>query len=114
MSGKKFVIADLHFSHKNMASKRGFKSIEEHDQHIIDCWNSVVNKGDTVYILGDVTMEKKSPYYLLDQLKGYINVVLGNHDRRQDVPELLKHVNSVCASIKMNNCIFTHIPIHHC
>jgi calcineurin-like phosphoesterase family protein len=112
MSGKIYVISDLHLSHKNMAIKRNFASVEEHDQCVIDGWNSVVNKGDTVYLLGDVTMEKKAPYPLLKQLKGYINVVLGNHDRRQDVLELLKYVNSVSSCIKKSNCILTHIPIH--
>jgi calcineurin-like phosphoesterase family protein len=85
-------IADLHLSHQNMATRRGFSSIEEHDEHIIAQWNSVVSKRDVTYILGDVTMEKSSPYPLLDRLNGLKHVVLGNHDRRQDVP----HLTSTC------------------
>ena len=56
--GNTFIISDLHFGHRNMAFHRGFQSVEEHDQHIIDCWNNVVTKGDTVWILGDISMEK--------------------------------------------------------
>lgn len=111
-SNKKFVISDTHFGHKNMATMRGFKSVEEHDEHIVKMWNSVVQKKDTVYLLGDVTMEKKSPYKILSRLNGIINVVLGNHDRRQDVPELLKYVNSVCSFAMVNGKVLTHIPIH--
>lgn len=111
--GNVFVISDLHLSHKNMAIKRGF--IDEHDQdeEIIAKWNSVVTKGDTVWILGDITMERSSPYHLLSRLKGYKKVVLGNHDKPQHVPELLKYVNSVCGMVKYKHAIFTHCPIHN-
>jgi len=106
-------ISDLHFNHTNMAIKRGFSSAEEMNHHIIERWNSVVNKRDLVYILGDITMEKKGGYELLDLLKGDKHVVLGNHDRRQDVPELLKHVISVAGMINYKkNVILTHCPIH--
>jgi len=112
MSGKIYVIGDLHFSHKNMALHRGFESTEQHDNTIIDNWNKTINKKDTVYILGDITMEKSTPYYLLDKLNGFKKVVLGNHDKPQHVKELLKYVNSVCSSFKIKDCILTHIPIH--
>jgi calcineurin-like phosphoesterase family protein len=105
-------IADLHLSHANMATRRGFATVEEHDEHIIAQWNSVVDKRDVTYILGDVTMEKKSPYALLDRLNGLKHVVLGNHDRRQDVPHLLQHVESVGAMIQYKGIILTHCPIH--
>jgi calcineurin-like phosphoesterase family protein len=95
-----------------MAKKRGFSSSEEHDNLIIENWNKTVTKNDTVWILGDITMEKTSPYPLLNQLKGIKNVVLGNHDEPQHVPELLKYVNKVCGCVKLKDCILTHIPIH--
>ena len=112
--GRIFVISDLHFSHKNMALKRGFNSIEEHDNYIIERWNSVVNKKDTVWILGDITMEKSGPYHLLDKLKGFKKVVLGNHDEPQHVTALLKHVNKVCScfEVRGKGVMLTHIPIH--
>lgn len=105
-------IADLHLSHSNMATRRGFATIEEHDAHIIAQWNSVVHKRDVVYILGDVTMEKAAPYHLLDQLNGTKHVVLGNHDRRQDVGKLLEHVASVAGMVQYKGIILTHCPIH--
>ena len=37
-------ISDLHLSHNNMAIKRGFKNYEEHDEHIVKTWNSIVSK----------------------------------------------------------------------
>jgi calcineurin-like phosphoesterase family protein len=112
--GEVYVISDLHLGHLNMALKRGFSSVEEHDQYIIDQWNKVVKKRDTVYILGDITMEKTASYHLLDKLLGIKKVALGNHDKPQHVPELLKYVSSVFGSFKYKGCILTHIPIHEC
>lgn len=108
-----FFIGCLHLGHKNIAIHRGFINEVEHDEYLIKQWNSVVtNKKDIIYILGDVTMEKKLHYYQLDRLNGIKHVVLGNHDRRQDVPELLKHATSVGGAIDYNGYILTHIPIH--
>ncbi|MFY0606406.1 MAG: hypothetical protein JXR10_06820 [Cyclobacteriaceae bacterium] len=110
--GNVFVISDLHFGHRNMAIRRGFESVEDHDSHIITSWNEVVRKGDVVWILGDLTMEKASNYNLLDKLRGYKKVVLGNHDRPNHIPRLLNHVNSVCGMYQYKDVIFTHCPIH--
>lgn len=113
-----YFIADLHFGHRNMAIKRGFKDEHEHDQFIIDLWNSVVTKRDIVYILGDVTMEKSTNYNLLDKLKGIKKIVLGNHDQPQHIKKLLEHVTSVSGMIKMKfhaqrlTVFLTHCPIH--
>jgi calcineurin-like phosphoesterase family protein len=107
-----FFIADLHLGHTNMALHRGFSSVEEHDEYVIAKYNSVVHKRDVTYILGDVTMEKSSPYPLLDRLNGVKHVVLGNHDRRQDVKKLLEHVESVAGMIQYKGVMLTHVPIH--
>jgi len=106
-------IADLHFNHENCAFHRGFATAEDMNNHIIEQWNKVVHKKDVTYILGDITMQKSSGYELLDKLNGLKHVVLGNHDRRQDVPKLLNHVASVGGAIKYKKkYMLTHIPIH--
>lgn len=112
MQPRKLFISDLHFGHLNMALKRGFQNVEEHDQHIIDRWNATVSKHDTVFILGDITMEKSQHYDKLKLLKGYKKVILGNHDMPQHVPKLLEHVNSVSGMVKLGLYILTHCPIH--
>lgn len=112
MSANIYVISDLHLSHHNMAISRGFDNIEQHDNHIIDSWNKVINKQDTVWILGDITMEKSGPYELLSKLKGYKRVILGNHDQPQHIQELKKYVNSICAYHQYKHLMLSHIPIH--
>jgi len=109
-------ISDTHFGHLNMALRRGFKTVEEHDEHLVSEWNKVVSKKDVTWILGDITMEKGN-YEILDKLNGIKKVILGNHDEPQHVPKLLEYVNKVCAvqyvkSKEFGNLIFSHIPIH--
>lgn len=105
-------IADLHLGHTNMALHRGFATVEEHDEYIIEKYNSVVSKRDVTYILGDVTMEKSAPYELLDRLNGVKHIVMGNHDRRQDVKKLLGYVESVAGMIQYKGIFLTHCPVH--
>lgn len=108
-------ISDLHFGHENLATNlRGFSSSIEHDEYIIDRWNSTVcNKKDITYILGDITMANSRFYYLLNRLNGIKHVILGNHDRRQDVPKLLEYVDTVSGMVNYKKeFILTHCPIH--
>ena len=111
MSNVRFI-ADLHFSHTSMAIKRGFSTVEEHDEYIIKQWNSVVHKRDTTYILGDITMETSKPYPLLARLNGVKHVVLGNHDMPKDIAELSKYVVKISGMIKYKGIFLTHCPIH--
>jgi calcineurin-like phosphoesterase family protein len=112
MNAQIYVISDLHFGHENMAVHRGFSSAEQQDEHIIQRWNSIIKKHDTVWILGDITMEKGN-YKNLALLKGYKKVVLGNHDLPQHIPEMLKYVNCVCGVyMKMKGLILSHFPVH--
>jgi len=107
-------ISDLHFGHKSMAQHfRKFQDEYYHDEHIIDQWNRIVRSPkDLTYILGDITMEKSFSYYQLDRLMGRKIVVLGNHDRHQDIPELMKYVESVAGMVNYKGFILTHCPVH--
>jgi len=111
MSQVRFI-GCLHLGHRNLAHWRGFQDEFYHDDYLIQQWNSVVNKRDLTYILGDVTMETAEHYYKLDQLNGRKVVVLGNHDKWKDVPELLKYVDGVAGAIDYKGCMLTHVPIH--
>lgn len=78
-----YFTSDLHFGHNKefLYGARGFDSIEEHDEAVIKNWNSVVEDGDTVYVLGDVTMvDLEHGEECLRRLHGQIKVIIGNHD----------------------------------
>mgnify|MGYP003434968432 CR=1 FL=1 len=85
MSTRIFFCADTHFSHKALVEKGHRKipfdepTIEKHDNMIIERWNDVVCKNDTVYHLGDFAWHNLAFYR--KQLKGRIHLIKGNHDR---------------------------------
>jgi calcineurin-like phosphoesterase family protein len=91
---KIFVTSDLHFGHENiirLGKGRPFATIEEHNQTLIDNWNSVVSNEDLVYILGDIYIGVDGEYLekLFRKLNGSIHVIAGNHDRKKELAYLL-------------------------
>jgi calcineurin-like phosphoesterase family protein len=107
-----YVASDLHLGQENMAKHRGFETVEEHVEYIIKKWNSVVGKRDTVYVLGDITMENSLHYHKLSRLNGLIRVVGGNHDMPKDCTKLLNYVESISGMISYKGWVLTHCPIH--
>jgi len=78
-----YFSSDLHFCHNRgfLYEPRGFSSIEEHDEIIVENWNKVVKPEDTVYLLGDIMLnDNKSGIEKLNQLNGIIYYIRGNHD----------------------------------
>lgn len=73
----------MHFGHGNIIrfDNRPFPTVDEMDKALIDNWNSVVEPGDTTFILGDFCWQKEARWIeILDQLKGNKQLILGNHD----------------------------------
>lgn len=109
-----FVIADTHFGHKKVidfeSKKRPFKTIEEHDRTLIENWNSVVSKRDTVYHLGDVLFGRNS-FKLLKELNGIKKLVLGNHDS-YPIELYKEYFTKIFSSVLLKGSLMTHIPIH--
>ena len=81
---KVFVIADLHFDHKNIISfcNRPFLDIEDMNVLLIKYWNQIVSPKDTVWVLGDfcISADPKRIKHFLNQLNGIKYLVKGNHD----------------------------------
>lgn len=78
-----FFTSDTHFCHQpNFLWKpRGFTSVDEMNEAIVERWNNVVRPGDTVYHLGDTILndnEKGIEYF--KRLNGDIFLIWGNHD----------------------------------
>lgn len=110
-----FFIADLHLGHKGILKWAGQyrnnpKTIEEHDEWIIQQWNSIVKPKDTVKVLGDVCWTKDS-LKLLKGLRGNKHLILGNHDlfALEDYQEYFSYIHGFK---KYKGYILSHCPIH--
>lgn len=78
-----FFTSDHHFWHKNIIHlcNRPFSSVEEMDAKMIENWNSVVAPSDTVYYLGDFSLDPRAVKEILPLLNGKKHLIQGNHDK---------------------------------
>lgn len=80
-----YVFSDPHFdSEKIIANgERPFRNVAHMNKTLIENYNSVVQKQDVCYWLGDVMYDasKEKVAAILRQLRGRKYLILGNHDR---------------------------------
>ena len=77
-----WFVADTHFGHEKMRSRRGFASVSEMDEALIAAWNARVGEADDVFIAGDLICHSERPAAeYLRRLKGRKHLAVGNHDR---------------------------------
>ena len=111
MSRTIFFIADTHFEHKLVARLRGYESVEEHDEHLIDQWNATVGTRDTVWLLGDAVFGKHN-LWKLGRLNGIKRLVMGNHDCYA-VSEYAVYFSKIYGAFSFkHDFILTHVPVH--
>lgn len=108
-----FFISDLHLGHKRIlefSPNRGGITVDEHDEWIVTQWNSVVQKRDLVWVLGDVCFDPEK-LYLLSAMKGQKYLVRGNHDK-MDFRYYLNHFRDVYGLVKKYGFWLSHAPVH--
>lgn len=114
-----WIISDTHFGHQNICKflnedgtpLRPWDNADEMDEVLVSNWNSVVNSSDTVYHLGDVVMNRKA-LPIMDRLNGKKKLILGNHDIFDVFKDYSKYFYRVHGSVKLDNLLLTHIPVH--
>ena len=83
-----YFTSDLHLGHEAVIrmQNRPFTNADEMNRVLIENYNSVVHKDDTVYLLGDICfrigVEKANE--LIASLKGKKYLIRGNHDKKYD------------------------------
>lgn len=108
---KIWVTSDQHLANQNIwkiyqNDTRPFCSQEEHDNAMINAWNSVVSPEDIVFVLGDFIMgsaENVQPF--LNHLNGTIYLIKGNHDTDNKI-EQYRHYPEKVVSIEDYNILF--------
>ena len=98
---KIWLTSDLHFNHDKefIYKPRGFNTIQEMNESIVDRFNSKVSNDDIVYILGDIMLggNDLSGLNYLERLNGNIHIIIGNHDTQSRINQYtnLANVKSV-------------------
>lgn len=102
---KIFVASDWHLNHSRefIYGARGFQSVEEMNEAIIERHNSKVDTDDDVYVLGDLCLGGGEPGItaknkaLIERMNGRIHIILGNHDTpaRQEMYRMCSNVVEV-------------------
>lgn len=124
---KVHLISDLHLLHRNILRTgriglRPFDTLDDMHARIVEGWNSVVKDNDTVYMLGDLTLERimrnsvdhfwDALFALCQQLRGRKRIILGNHDHLTPVMYQLLGFEKILAEKKLGGCLLTHRPVH--
>ena len=110
-----YFTADMHFGHRAIISmqNRPFGSVEEMDRVLLQNYNSVVRKEDTVYILGDIChhMSIEEADSLIKKLNGKKYLIKGNHDKNYD-PRLFTDIQDFLKiSVDGNHFSLMHYPM---
>lgn len=114
-----YFTSDLHFGHQNVIlfDNRPYSCLDEMNDELIKNWNNTVSDEDTIYVLGDMfnKCNLKMMEIILQQLKGNIILVKGNHDNDKDLTKLKKYfkkiVNYFELDYKDKKFILSHYPI---
>lgn len=118
-----WLISDTHFNHENILKftddqgqkfrGRHFHDVTHMNEHMIECWNSVVKPEDKVYHLGDVYMSNgERMNEIFKRLKGKKRLVLGNHDKGKDTLLHRYFQNIYMWRIFDGKMLLTHVPVH--
>jgi len=111
MNDNVFFTSDLHLGHKFGAEVRGFSSVEEHDEAVLNGLREVMTKRTKIFFLGDVAFTRRGLEKLGEIKKGSFVLFMGNHDQLKAV-EYLKVFDDVKAFAKYRNFWISHAPIH--
>ena len=99
LSGKIYLTSDLHLGHDRefIWKVRGFNSVQQMNETIVETWNRTVDDDDDIYILGDVMLGGPDNIRYVERLRGRIHIVLGNHDtaKREEMYRNLPNVVEV-------------------
>lgn len=115
-----FITSDTHFCHipEFLWQPRGFKSVEEMNEEIIERWNSIVKPEDDVWHLGDMALSNVSEAIdYINRLNGKILWIGGNHDTDNKIKTIIFNCPNVhwigwASNTKIGKitCYLSHYP----
>lgn len=108
-----YVTSDWHLGHEAVLRFRPrFKSVQEHDDHIITNMQKVIRPGDKLYILGDIAFTREA-FQRVKQIYCNKVLILGNHDTEVlDILDMIRPFQEIHSYVRYKRAELTHIPIH--
>ena len=111
MSATIFFASDHHFSHALLANARGFKSVEEMDELMVERHNKTVRPQDHIYFLGDVAMRREK-IEIVRRMNGHKRLIFGNHDIFDYGVYVKVGFKKLMAYRVFDKLIFSHVPLY--
>lgn len=115
VDGMIYFTSDLHLGHRGIITMqdRPFANVEEMNKILVQNYNAVVNRDDTVYILGDIChhMRSEAANDIISHLHGKKYLISGNHDKKYD-PDLFMEIRDFM-TVSLNGEYFAlmHYPM---
>lgn len=117
-----WIISDTHFNHEKLLYFRSqsgklireFDTVEQMNEHMIECWNSVVKPDDTVWHLGDVVFGDDRMLWMDNhwhKLNGVKKLIVGNHDRLPDLCLYFEETRLWLIDTDLR-ILLSHVPVH--
>lgn len=78
-----YFISDLHFGHSYTIEKerKGFNSVDEHNEFMINLLKKTLKNDDELWFLGDLGILGEEEAQRFKELSGRKYIILGNHDK---------------------------------
>lgn len=113
-----YCSSDCHFGHDRsfIYEPRGFLSIQENDEIIVERFNSIVRPEDDLYLLGDQMLgDNESGVSCLKQINCKLHILWGNHDTdvRKILYNYLPNVVEICGYATMLKYNKWHFLLSH-
>lgn len=93
-----WMTSDTHFSHNKsfIFKPRGFNSVEEMNENIVERWNNIVKENDMIFHLGDVALNNtEEAINYIKLLKGNIKWIRGNHCTESKIQTICKYCSNI-------------------
>ena len=114
-----WVTSDWHFGHDRefIWKARGFASVEDMNEHIINAHNAIVKPEDDVYVLGDLMLgDSDKGIECVKRMNGKLHIVWGNHDtdsrkaKYNALPNVVESGHVIVLKYKKHNFYMSHYP----
>lgn len=104
----KYFTSDWHFGHRNVINycNRPYADVDTMTKALIQLWNDTIKPEDTVYFLGDFSLNAKWSKAITPQLNGHKIMVPGNHDACFPFPPKVNDERCIADTAKRNNRMY--------